>query len=137
MVLFNTQKYQRLAELEARVQKAIEEAGAGGLDWAEEELVEAAGMAGFDLHVARLLDGPSLEAVLRAGEDGSEGRVWVAAEALFIDGVLARAEGREEEALDRLAKARRLYARLDPELRLPGVGSSPRERGRLLEEMLG
>lgn len=137
MVFFKAQKFQRLAELEARVQKAIEEAGAGGLDWAEEELADAAGMAGFDLEVARVLDGPSLETVLAAGSEGSSGRVWLAAETLFIDGVVALAEGREGDARDRLEKARLLYGTLEPDVHLPRVAARPEERLARIREMLG
>lgn len=129
MPLFHTDKFQRLAELEARVQKAIEEAGAGGLDRAEEELDRVAGTAGFDLPAARLLDADTLEAVLAPG-DGAEdaGRIWLAAETLRVDGLVAAAEGREGDARDRLEKARRLYRRVPGELRLPDAAATPRER---------
>jgi hypothetical protein len=136
VVFFKAQKFQRLAELEARVQKAIEEAGAGGLDWAEEALADAAGMAGFDLEVARVLDAGSLATVLGAGREESAGRVWLAAETLFLDGVVARAEGREDDARDRLGKARRLYRTLGPELHLPEMAARPGERVERIDAML-
>jgi hypothetical protein len=136
VVFFKAQKFQRLAELEARVQKAIEEAGAGGLDWAEEALADAAGMAGFDLEVARVLDAGSLATVLGAGREESAGRVWLAAETLFLDGVVARAEGRDGDARDRLGKARRLYGTLPPELHLPEVAVRPGERVERIDAML-
>ncbi len=136
MPLFHTDKFQRLAELEARVQKAIEEAGAGGLDWAEDELARVAGTAGFDLAAARLLDADSLEAVLGAGEEADPGRLWLAAEALRVDGVVAAAEGRDDDARDRLEKALRLYRRVPEGVRLPDAAATREDRLREVGERL-
>lgn len=137
MPLFQSQKFQRLAELEARVQKAIEEAGAGGLDWAEEELAGTAAAVGFDLEVARVLDGATLLTVLGAGGAQDPGRLWLAAETLYLDGIVARAEGREDDALDRFGKARRLYGRVGGDLHLPAGAASPGERLRALDRLTG
>ena len=136
MVFFSAHKHQRLAEILQRVQKAIEEAG-GDLEWVEEELAEAARVAGFDLEIARLVDGPTLETVLGAGEGGAPGRCWLAAETLFADGLVAQAEGREEEARDRLEKARRLYGKLGGDLHLPHQAASLEERLERIGELLG
>ena len=130
MPLFNQDKFARLAELEARVQKAIEEAGGAGLDWAEDELGGLAGSAGFDLVGARILDAATLDALLGVGtEDADPGRLWLAAESLFLDGLVARAEGRVAEAADRFEKARRLYAGLGPDAHLPREAASSAEDG--------
>ena len=137
MVFFKAQKFQRLAELEARVQKALEEAGGDGLDWAEDELASAAGMAGFDLETARLLDADTLATVLRAGGEGAEGRVWLAAETLYLDGLVARAQGRRADARDRWAKACSLYQRLDPEASFPEAEATPGERLRAVRDEAG
>lgn len=137
MVFFKAQKFQRLAELEARVQKALEEAGGAGLDWARDELASAAGMAGFDLETARLVDAGTLVTVLGAGGEGSAGRTWFAAETLYLDGLVARARGREADARDRWRKAEALYERLDPDARFPAAEATPEERLRTVEELTG
>lgn len=141
MVFFKAQQMQRLAELLQRIQKAIEGEG-GNLQRAEDDLREVARDAGLDLEIARMADGPTLEAVLTGGGQDTESRRWLAAEVLFLDGLLALegVEGAAPEtvsvdAADRLAKARHLYLTLPDALDLPGAAVEPVERLRRIEEM--
>lgn len=135
MVFFKAEKLQRLARLLQQVQKAIEEAG-GDLPDSEERLDEVARGAGLDLELARAADAPTLEMVL-AGGGGAGGRCWLAAEVLFLDGLLAAARGREAETRDRLEKARRLYRLVGPDLELPeDAPAPPDERLRRIEALL-
>lgn len=126
---------QRLAELLQRVQKAIEGEG-GDFVRVEDDLDEVARVAGFDLEIARMADAATLESVLTVGGSGSESRCWLAAEALFLDGLLELHVGREAEARDRLEKARRLYRTLGGELALPEAAADPAERLRSIEATL-
>lgn len=162
MVFFKAQQMQRLAELLQRIQKAIE--GEGGLLKAEEDLRELAREVGLDLEIARMADGPTLEAVLTGGGEDTESRRWLAAEVLFLDGMLAleraeRAAPEEEprepgardgasadavsaragsaDAWDRLAKARYLYLTLPDALDLPRAAVEPEGRLRRIGEMEG
>lgn len=134
MVFFKAQKLQRLAELLQRVQKAIEGEG-GDLALSEDELREVAGVAGLDLEIARMVDAATLESVLTAGGRDSGSRRWLAAEALFLDGLLSLGKGDETAASDRLDKARHLYLTLDSELGLPDGAVEPAERLRRIEEI--
>lgn len=139
MVFFKAEKLQRLAEVLQRVQKAIEEEG-GDLTRVENDLEETADVAGLDLEVARMADGPTLERVLTAGGGGSASRCWLAAELLFLDGLLAAGRGQAEAGRHRLEKARRLYralGSLGADLDLPDRATEPDERLRRLEELLG
>lgn len=153
MVFFKAQKMQRLAELLQRVQKAIEGEG-GDLQKAENDLREVALEVGLDLEIARMADGPTLEAVLVGGGQDTESRRWLAAELLFVDGLLARERGAAEETpeasdaarggapetssddgLKQLAKARHLYLTLPDALDLPPDAVQPEERLRQIDEM--
>lgn len=134
MVFFKAQKMQRLAELLQRIQNAIEGEG-GDLQEAEDEMREVARTAGLDLAIARMADGPTLEAVLTAGSRDNEGRRWLAAEVLFVDGLLALRRGERGAAADRLEKARHLYRTLPEGLDLPREAVAPGERLRRIGEM--
>ena len=133
MVFFKAQKMQRLAELLQRIQNAIEGEG-GDLQKAEDEMREMARTAGLDLEIARMADGPTLEAVLTGGGEATESRRWLAAEVLFVDGLLALKRGDEGSAADRLGKARHLYLTLPDALDLPPEAVEPGERLRRLRE---
>lgn len=134
MVFFKAEKLQRLADILRRVQEAVEAEG-GELVRAREELDEVGRRAGLDLEVARVTDAATLEGVLAVGGEGSSGRRWIAAEALFLDGLLAWAEGRDADALDRLEKARRLYRSLGEGLDLPEDATPPAARIRRADEL--
>lgn len=138
-MLIKSQKFQRLAETLLRVRQMVE--GEGGetlegarerLDEAREGLDEALQAVGVDLAVARLVDPETLARTL----EGDAGKLWGVAESLYLDGVLARAEGRGERAGDRLRKARVLFGRLEAGLELPEVAASPEERLREIDERL-
>ncbi|MFW6200020.1 MAG: hypothetical protein ACOC8K_05560 [Gemmatimonadota bacterium] len=142
MVFFKAQQMQRLAELLQRIQKTIEGEG-GDLLKAEDDLRGVAREAGLDLEIARMADGPTLEAVLTGGGEDTESRRWLAAEVLFVDGLLAleraareaEAEEAETEAAAPWAKARHLYRTLPEALDLPAGAVEPEERLRRIEEM--
>lgn len=134
MVFFKAQKLQRLAELLQRVQSAIEGEG-GDLVRAEEEVRDVAGAAGLDLEIARLADAETLERVLTVGGPDSGSRRWLAAEALYLDGLLALGRGEETAGRDRLDKARVLYLTLATDLDLPESAVDPDERLRRIESL--
>lgn len=163
MVFFKAQQMQRLAELLQRIQKAIEGEG-GDLEKAEEDMRELARTAGLDLEIARMADAATLEGVLTAGGRDTESRRWLAAEVLFVDGLLAlrkgepglageegarpeasgdaadpidatAAEAVSADVLDRLKKARHLYLTLPDALDLPEDAVQPKERLLRIAEM--
>ncbi len=133
MVFFKAQQMQRLAELLQRIQKAIEGEG-DDFQKAEDDMRELARTAGLDLEIARMADAATLEGVLTAGGRDTESRRWLAAELLFVDGLLARTRGEEGAAADRLGKARHLYRTLPDALDLPPGAVEPGERLRRIEE---
>lgn len=136
MVFFKAEKMQRLAELVQRVQQAIEDEG-GDASRIEKDLHEVAEGAGFDLAIARMADADTLESVLTVGGAGSGSRCWLAAEALFLDGLLEVERGHEADGRDRLEKARRLYGTVSGTLDLPDAAADPETRLRRIEELLG
>lgn len=162
MVLLKAQRLQRLAEklgrIEARLSRAsgeVEETEAEGGDPppapgrereeasapedVESDLAAAAARTGVELTAVRRLDGATLERALWAGGQPDPGRLWAAAEVLWLDALRAEAEGEAAVAEDRLRKARRLYARAaeTPGLQLPADAAMPEDRLRAVDERLG
>jgi len=153
MVLLKAQRLQRLAEklgrIESRLARAagqVEEAEAGeaadgdaadgdkGGGRPEMDLEEAAARAGVEMETLRRLDGATLARALSPGGRPDPGRLWAAAELLYLDAVRARAEGQEASARRSLDKAARLYRRLGDGLELPEGATPPAERLAAIEE---
>lgn len=137
MILSKAQQFQRLAQLLARIQEMIQARG-GDPAVAREKLKDVAERVGVDLEVVRLLDPDTVAAIL---SPGGAGKVWSVAEVLYLEGILALAEGRdaasrEAEAVDRLQRARRLYQHVEPGLDLPEGTPSPEERLREIASLL-
>lgn len=136
-MLLKAQRMQRLARKLARLEASL--AGASGdLEDVREGLEETAAGVGVDLETVRRLDPDTLVEALAPGGGSAPGRLWVAAEVLFLDGLTALAEGDLPSGRRRLARARRLYRGLGEGLELPEGSPPPGARldriGELLEE---
>lgn len=144
MVILSAQRMQRLAERLQQLERSVEQGGSELDDLREEmagdgeggkrrefdeDLASEAARVGVELETARQMDRSTLARVLsRGGAGGGGGRLWAAAEILFVDGLLARAEGRESVARARWKKAAYLYGRVGSELDLPEGSATPGER---------
>lgn len=142
MVILSSQRMQRLAaklqqveqgveraggELENRKEEAAEDRARPGLDIGD-ELGEIAARAGVELSTARRMDGTTLARALSRAPGNGGGRLWMAAEVLFVDGLAARARGDDRVARSRWQKAAYLYRQLDQGLDLPDDVDPPRAR---------
>lgn len=149
MVILSSQRMQRLAARLQQVERGVERAG-GEVEDAEEEapdegrdrpeaaveddLSEIAARAGVDLSTVRRMDAATLTRALSRGPGGGGGRLWAAAEVLYVDGLSARVRGEDSIARSRWEKAACLYRQLDEGLELPEGAVSPASR---LERMEG
>lgn len=136
MVILKAERLQRLARKLARLERSLEAEG-GELREIRRGLQAAAASVGVDLETVRRLDVATLAEALAPGGAPASGRLWVAAEVLFLDGLAARAEGRGPAARRRLARARRLYRDVGSDLALPEEAPAPEERLRRIEHLLG
>lgn len=142
MVILSSQRMQRLAAKLQQVEEGVERAGGELEDVKEEaaddrarpeaavedELAEIAARAGVELSTARRMDGATLSRALSRGAGGGGGRLWTAAEVLFVDGLAARARGEDRVARSRWEKSAYLYRQLDEGLDLPEDATPPGER---------
>lgn len=143
VVILSAQRMQRLAEKLQKMESSVEKGGSELEDVREEvtghapppeesvfqeELASVAGRVGVELKTARQLDAATLSRVLSRGPGGAGGRIWAAAEILFVDGLAARARGQESAARSRWEKAAALYRRCGTGLELPEDSASPEER---------
>jgi len=136
MIFFKAQRLQRLAEQLLEMQRRLE-AGGGDATHVREGLEEAARRIGADLDIVRLAHPDTVLDVLTPGGGGDPGKIWAVGEILYLDGLVAMAEGEEDEAVASLLKARKLLQSLDPELSLPEGSVPPEARLRRLDEVLG
>jgi hypothetical protein len=127
MIILNAQQLQRLAESLLRVERMLEAAGADATR-IEEGLEEVAGRLGVHLDIVRMADPATLVAVLDPEGRGDAGKLWAAAEILFLDGLLALAREGRTAALGRMERARFLYGRVSPYAKLPHGTVPPSER---------
>lgn len=127
-MLIRSRKFQRMAETLLRVQR-MTEAGGGEVLRTREELEDALERVGVSMTVARLMDPEALAHTL----GGDAGKLWGVAEALYLDALLAEAEGRSERAAGSLRRAAVLFRRLEPGLDLPDGAVPPEERLREIE----
>lgn len=150
MVILSAQRMQRLAERLQQMERSVE-AGGGELEDLreevtdrdperadsafDEELASAAARVGVELKTARRMDAATLSRAL-AGGPGGGGRLWAAAEILFVDGLAARSRGDAGVARSRWEKAAFLYRRVGGDMELPGEATPPEERVERIEAWL-
>ncbi len=101
----------------------------------DEELASAAARVGVELTTARRMDSATLSRALSGGPGGG-GRLWAAAEILFIDGLAARNRGDDSVARSRWEKAEFLYRRIGKDVEIPEGATSPQERLDRIESWL-
>lgn len=144
MVILSAQRMQRLTEKLQRMERSVERGGSELEDLreesadevssreelvdVEEELAAAGARVGVELQTARQLDAATLARVLSRGPEGGGGRLWAAAELLFVDGLAARMRGEERVARARWEKAAFLYRTLGDDPGLPEEATPPAER---------
>lgn len=149
MVILSSQRMQRLAEKLQLVERSVERGGSeveglreegsgetpsrGEGHEFEEDLTSASARVGVDLHTVRRMDAETLARMLSRGAGGGGGRLWAAAEILFVDGLTARARGESTVARARWEKAAFLYRRLGAGLELPEGATPPEERVERIE----
>lgn len=131
-MLIRSKKFQQMAEKLQRVAASVEREGGETVEL-RGRLEEALQAVGVDVDAARLLDAETLARALAS----DAGKLWSVAEALYLEGLLARAEGDEERAEARLGKAGVLFSHLEAGLDLPEAAASPEDRLREIERRLG
>jgi hypothetical protein len=132
MIILNAQQLQRLAEMLQEVERR-QEAGGGEAHLVEEELEEVAIRTGVELGVLRVATEDTLLGVLGPDGTGDSGKLWLAAEILYLDWRRARGADEDEAARNVREKALLLYGAVDPKLMLPRGSVHPAERVRELE----
>lgn len=109
---------------------------AGESTTVKQELNKAVQQVGFDLDLARIADGATLERMVAPTGELEPGRGWLVAEALYLDGLEAHIEDRALEARRSLEKALRLYRLLEPDALLPTGFPEAADRIREIEDHL-
>jgi len=79
-----------------------------------DDLDKLAGQAGFDLGLLRALSGETLHMLASPTGEVEPARCWLMAELLYLDGLQALAEERQDDAVESLAKARLLFGLVEP-----------------------
>ncbi len=134
-MLLKAHRMQQIARKMAQLEASL--AGASGeLHELREELEETAATTGVELETIRRLDAGTLTGALAPGGSPAPGRLWAAAEVLFLDGLAALGEGRDATARRRLGKARHLYAELGDGLELPEGAAAPENRLERIDDLL-
>lgn len=83
-------------------------------DAVDRELTSLAGQAGLDLKLLRGFSAETLHMLVSPTGEVEPARCWTMAELLYLDGLQAQVEEREEEARLSLGKARLLFSLLEP-----------------------
>lgn len=91
---------------------------------------------GFDLDIARLADPGSLERMVAPTGELDPTRGWLVAESLYLFGLEAQLEGREDVARDSLTKALRLFRLFDPRNLIPTGFPEAQVRIEEIEDLL-
>lgn len=78
------------------------------------DLTDAAAQAGLNVDLLRALDARSLHALVAPTGEVDMSRCWLMAEILYLDGLQASVEERNDEAEDSLVKAWSLYDLVRP-----------------------
>ncbi|MFW6078092.1 MAG: hypothetical protein ACODAE_00615 [Gemmatimonadota bacterium] len=104
-----------------------------------DELDAVAQRTGLDFALARRVEPETLMMIVAPTGELEPGRCWLLAEMFYLDGLQAKLEGRIDEALDSLDRARRLYEVLRPRpitiQSFPDAEERIREIDGLLEEV--
>ena len=79
-----------------------------------DELAGLADRSGFDLALLRGFSGETLRMLVSPTGEVEPARCWLMAELLYLDGLQALAERRDEDARAGLEKARLLYSLVEP-----------------------
>jgi len=79
-----------------------------------DELAGLAGRSGFDMDLLRGFSGETLRMLVSPTGEVEPARCWLMAELLYLDGLQALEEGRDEGAREGLAKARLLFSLIEP-----------------------
>ena len=80
----------------------------------ETRLQEVSGKGGMDLALARAATPETIRLLIAPTGSIEPGSCWLLAETLYLDGLQAQLSRQEEQALDSFAKARMLFALLEP-----------------------
>ncbi len=96
-----------------------------------DELAGLAGRSGFDLALLRGFSGETLRMLVSPTGEVEPARCWLMAELLYLDGLQALAEDRDEDAREGLRKAKLLFGLIEPGggmlVGLPEAGERIRE----------
>jgi hypothetical protein len=80
----------------------------------QDELGRLAGRTGFDLDLLRGFDAQSLHMLVAPTGEVEPARCWMMAELLYLDGLQAQVEARDDDARISFEKARLLYTLIGP-----------------------
>ena len=102
----------------------------------QDELSRVSGQAGFDMALLRALSADTLHMLVSPTGEVEPARCWLMAEILYLDGLQAREERREDDAAASLAKARLLFGLVEPGGGMLVGFPEAAERVREIEELL-
>lgn len=95
------------------------------------QLHETLQQVGFDIEIALVADADTLIRMVAPTGEVEPGRMWLIAEAMYVEGLDAALDGRETEARFTLEKALRLFQMFDASA--PVVSGFPEARERIEE----
>jgi hypothetical protein len=124
---------EQMAAVLARLRKLIQ---GGGIEAADQEIRQTAGIYGVDLDAARAVDSETLLLLISPGGQPDVSRTWITAELLYLDGLRLESQGDLREAHHVYSKALLLFNSLEPSSigGLPEAGDRIGElRARILE----
>ena len=99
------------------------------------QLKQATQLGNLDMDLLRVLDAGTVRAMVTQGWS-DPARIWLAAEALYIDGLSARTEEGPEAGAPSLTKALMLFRMVGPAGNIPAGFPEATERAREIEELL-
>lgn len=120
-----------LAALRRRILSRADEPSA-----VHDELTRLSGQAGFDMALLRALSADTLHMLVSPTGEVEPARCWLMAELLYLDGLQAREEERQDDAVASLAKARLLFGLIEPGGGMLVGFPEAAERALEIEEML-
>ncbi len=100
------------------------------------ELRSTLQQVGFSLDLAQLADAASLERMVAPTGELDPARGWLVAEVLYLDGLDAQLDGRDDTARASFEKALRLFRLFDPRNPIPSGFPEALERMRDIETRL-
>ena len=99
------------------------------------QLKQATQLGNLDMDLLRVLDANTVRAMVTQGWSDLA-RIWLAAEALYLDGLSARMEEGAEAGTASLMKALMLFRMVGPSGSIPAGFPEATERAREIEELL-